>query len=83
MNRPDVVLLEGVTPADVARALRASGLAISNGPFESLFVIKRVPKRFAAENVIDLTAEVPTLCRRQAGPIHDIQGIDYEPNDVA
>ena len=84
--RSEVLMLgPGVTVADLANALGKSGLTVSNGPFPNLFVINKTqPKRFYADNVIDLT--VPLLCRRQAGPIHDIAGVDYgidSPNDAA
>lgn len=76
-RRADVILLQGVSIADVARALAKSGLGISNGAFDTLFVISRVPPRFPeASNVIDLT--VPALCRRQAGPERDIKGVDFD-----
>lgn len=84
MSRPEIIMLNGVTVADVARALRKSGLAISNGAFPTLFVIARAASRFPDSNVIDLAA--PSLLKRQAGPIHDIRGIDYgidSPIDAA
>lgn len=75
--KSDIIILKGVTVADVARALAKSGLGISNGAFKTLFVISPTPSRFPTEpNVIDLT--VPAFHRRQAGPERDIKGIDFD-----
>jgi hypothetical protein len=85
MSPGTFALLEGVSVADIARALRRSGFAISNGPVSNVFIIKRAPVRFTDAKVIDLAQELPALIRRQAGPIHDFPGVDYatEPNDAA
>ena len=70
MTRPDMLMLRGLTIADLARALRGSGYGISNGP---VFVIAPLPVRFSG-NVIDLA---PALLRPQAGPPH-VVSIDGE-----
>lgn len=78
-GRAEVILLHpDVDVQDIARALRKSGLGISNDPLDaSLFIIAPLLQRFPSEpNVIDLA--VPQLLRRQAGPERDIKGIDFD-----
>lgn len=66
MSRAEVLMLaDGLTIADVVRAFRRSGLAVSNGAFPNLFVIGKAVPRFSADNVIDLAAEIPALLRPQ------------------
>lgn len=68
MKPPDVLMLQpGVTVADIAKALRRSGLAVSDSDFPQLFTVGRVPPRFPnAANVIDLAPELPALLKPQA-----------------
>lgn len=68
MKPPDVLMLHpGVTVADIARALRRSGIGVSNSDFPQLFTVSRIPPRFPnADNVIDLAPELPALLKPQA-----------------